>query len=223
MPSDLGFDNDGFVLPELRERDHIIEPLTPPPGMLINIPAFGMQEERAERRRTINQRCEFVAKLVDHKEPSVIWCQMNDEADFLERIILDAQQVAGRTPDARKIELYEAFADGSLRTLIIKPKIGAYGLNWQHCNHVVTFASHSYEQYYQSVRRCWRFGQKRPVDLDVIATEGEVRVLGNMRKKAEKAEAMFVALIREMQNATRVERDEMKCEMEVPQWLSARN
>ena len=222
MPSDLGFSNDGFVLPELRERDHLITPESPPPGEMFNVPAFGMQEERAERRRTITERTEYVAKLVDHNRPAVVWCQMNDEADRLEEIIPDAKQIAGRTPDDRKVELYDAFTSGELRVLIIKPKIGALGLNWQHCNHVVTFASHSYEQYYQSIRRCWRFGQKLPVQLDVIATEGEVRVLANMRAKAKRATEMFKALVQEMNNATRIVNQEVKTKTEVPTWLSTK-
>ncbi len=222
MPSDLGFNDDGFALPELRERDHVIAPETPPPGMLFNTPAFGMAEERGERTRTLDQRCGYVADLVKHDRPAVIWCHMNAEADRLAEIIPDAEQVAGKTPDERKIELYEAFAGGSLRVLVIKPKIGAWGLNWQHCNHVVTFASHSYEQYYQSVRRCWRFGQTRPVDLDVVATEGEIRVLGNMRAKAKKADAMFTALVREMAGATKIDREDLYTQpTEVPSWLSA--
>jgi SNF2 family DNA or RNA helicase len=172
----------------------------------------------------MDERCEFIANLVSHDRPAVIWCHMNQEADVLEEMIPDAKQIAGRTPDERKIELYDAFANESLRVLIIKPKIGAWGLNWQHCNHVVTFASHSYEQYYQSVRRCWRFGQKRPVFLDVVATEGELRVLGNMRKKAEKADRMFESLVREMASATRVERDESYIhQVEAPQWLCESN
>jgi hypothetical protein len=221
MPSDLGFDDGDFRLPELRERDHIIVPKSAPPGMLFNVPAFGLQEERQERRRTMQERCEFIANLVNHDRSAVVWCHMNDEADMLESEIADAKQIAGRTPDDQKIELYEAFASGQLRVLVIKPKIGAWGLNWQHCNHVVTCASHSYEQYYQSVRRCWRFGQKQPVDLDVVATEGELRVLGNMRKKAEKADAMFTELVRHMNDATRINRIEYdKKKVEVPSWLT---
>ena len=220
MPSDLGFLNDGFVLPPLNERDHIIKPSKPPPGFLFNVPVFGMGAEREERRRTLKERSEFIGSLVDHDRPVVIWCHMNEEADRLEEIIPEAEQIAGRTPDERKVELYEAFVDGSLRVLIIKPRIGAYGLNWQHCNHVVTHASHSYEQHYQSVRRCWRFGQNRQVDLDVIATEGELRVLGNMRRKAKKADEMFKRLVGEMANATRVERDDSYVNrLEVPEWL----
>ena len=220
MPSDLGFDNRDFLLPALIERDHVIKANTPPDGMLFTLPAFGLAEEREERARTIYERCGYAAELVDHDQPAVVWCHANAEADMLEEIIPDAQQIAGRTPDARKIELYEAFASGELRVLVIKPKIGAWGLNWQHCAHVVTFASHSYEQYYQSVRRCWRFGQKRQVQLDVIATEGESRVLENMRAKAAKAAQMFEMLITHMNNATQIQKvNEYTNEMRVPQWL----
>lgn len=219
MPSDLGFDDRNFILPELNERDHIIK-VKAAPGMLFPMPAFGMAEERAERRRTMQERCDFVADLVNHDRPAVVWCHMNDEGDRLEDCIPDAEQIAGRTPDDRKVELYEAFASGQLRVLVIKPKIGAWGLNWQHCNHVVTFPSHSYEQYYQCVRRCYRFGQERSVKLDVVATEGEVRVLGNMRRKAEKADLMFAAIVREMNHATTIKRDNHYTKpMEIPSWL----
>jgi hypothetical protein len=221
MPSDLGFSDDGFVLPALEENDHIITPNKPPKGFLFNIPAVGLSDERNERRRTLEQRGEFVANLVKHDQPAVVWCHMNEEGDLLEKMIPGSRQIAGKTPDDRKIDIYEDFASGNLQFLIIKPKIGAWGLNWQHCNHVVTFATHSYEQYYQSVRRCYRFGQKRPVRLDVIATEGECRVIGNMRRKADKANAMFESLVREMTQANRVERENPYVnQMEAPSWLS---
>ena len=220
MPSDLGFPDDSYILPELIERDHIIAPNTPPEGMLFCVPAFGLAEEREERKRTLIERCDLAAQLVRHDQPAVIWCHTNAEGDRLESIIPDSGQIAGRTPDDRKIELYEAFASGELRVLIIKPKIGAWGLNWQHCAHVVTFASHSYEQYYQSIRRCWRFGQQRPVQVDVIATEGEARVLGNMRAKARRVDLMFEELVQQMNSALRVERpNEYTITPKVPQWL----
>lgn len=223
MPSDLGFDNGNFLLPPLKENIHTVVPPTAP-GFLFNMPAVGLRDEREERKRTLTERCELVAKLVDHNRPAVAWCHMNAEGDRLAKTIPDAEQIAGATPDERKIELYEAFSKGELRVIVIKPKIGAWGLNWQHCNHVVTFASHSYEQYYQSVRRCWRFGQKRPVTVDVVATDGEIRVVGNLQKKAEKADAMFTALVREMNNAQRIERtnDYVK-PLEKPRWLSSTN
>jgi hypothetical protein len=220
MPSDLGFSNNGFVLPPLNEMDHIIKPHSPPDGFLFNRPAFGLSEERAERQRCLKQRCEFVADLVNHKDSAVVWCHANSEANLLEEIIPDAAQIAGATPDEVKLERYDAFTNGELRVLVIKPKIGAWGLNWQHCNHVVTFASHSYEQYYQSIRRCWRFGQKRSVRLDVVATEGEVRVLSNMRRKAHRADRMFAAVVEQMGKATSVKQvDQYINKVEVPAWL----
>jgi len=219
MPSDLGFDDGEFVLPGITSSDHIIE-VPPADGMLFSVPAKGMGEERAERKRTLTERCEFAANLVNHDRPAVIWCHMNQEGDLLESIIPDALQIAGKTSDEQKIERYEAFANKQLRVLVIKPKIGAWGLNWQHCNHVVEFATHSYEQHYQGLRRCYRFGQNEVVHNDVIATEGEVRVLQNMRRKANQADMMFKHLVEQMHNAQRVERcDDFTQEMEVPTWL----
>jgi hypothetical protein len=220
MPSDLGFADGPFVLPPLDVRDHVIA-APPPPGCLYTMPAVGMYEERQERKRTLKERCQYVAELVDHPRSAVVWCHTNDEADLLERTIPGARQIAGRTPDARKEELYSAFASQQLRVLVIKPKIGAWGLNWQHCAHVVTFPTHSYESYKQLICRCQRFGQKERVRVDVVATEGEVRVLENMRAKARRAEAMFAAVVREMVGATRIEReDPYTGRMEVPGWLS---
>ena len=219
-PSDLGFDDTGFILPQLIERNHIITPHTPPEGMLFTLPAIGLQEEREERRRTLTQRCEFVAELVNHDKPAVVWCHMNDEGKLLEKIIPGAREIAGCTPDEEKEEIYRDFASGKLLKLVIKPKIGAWGLNWQHCAHVVTFASHSYEQYYQSVRRCWRFGQKSDVRLDVVATLGEAGVISNMLRKSDQADAMFRVMVEEMNKAQKVKRPESgKKEMELPSWL----
>lgn len=220
MPSDIGFANDGFILPPLNQRQHIITPKTAPDGYLFSVAAFGLAEEREERKRTLEQRCEFAAQLAAHSEPVVVWCHANAEGDMLEDMVPGCRQVAGKTLDDEKEEIYRDFAAGKLRALVIKPKIGAWGLNWQHCAHVVTFASHSYEQYYQSVRRCWRFGQKRPVTVDVIATEGESRVIANMDRKAAQADRMFSALVAEM-NQAKSEKSENPYtkKVEVPPWL----
>jgi hypothetical protein len=219
-PSDLGYDDSAFILPELKENNHIIQPTKPPEGYLLTLPAIGLREERDERRRTLQQRCDYVAALVDHDKPAVVWCHMNDEGDLLAKMVPGARQVAGKTPDDEKEEIYSDFAAGKLRVLVIKPKIGAWGLNWQHCAHVVTFASHSYEQFYQSVRRCWRFGQKNPVRLDVIATIGESGVISNMLRKADQADAMFCQLVSNMDKANKIERpDQGQKAIEVPQWL----
>lgn len=220
MPSDLGFSDESYILPELTERTHIIKAKTPPEGFLFNIPAAGLGAERDERRRTLDERVAYVASLVDHKRSAVVWCHMNDEGDALEQAIPDAVQVSGKTSDDAKVEAYRNFSSGKCRVLIIKPKIGAWGLNWQHCNHVVTFASHSYEQYYQSIRRCWRFGQTRPVQVDIVATEGEARVVENMNRKASQASMMFDQLVRHMNNANSIKTDNRHInQTRKPAWL----
>jgi hypothetical protein len=218
-PSDLGYSDARFKLPELIEREHIIKPDTNPEGMLFTLPVFGLKEERDERRRTTRERCQLAAELVHHGRPAVIWCHLNDEGDLLEDMIPGSIQVKGSNTDEQKEEFYARFKDGSARVLIIKPKIGAWGLNWQHCSDVVTFASHSYEQYYQSIRRCWRFGQNRPVTVDVIASEGERYVRENMVRKAKAASEMFSELVREMNDSVTIEKTTFEQKMESPSWL----
>lgn len=219
QPSDVGFSDEGFVLPELIEREHTITPLRPAEGMLFTMPAFGLWEEREERRRTIVERCQLVADLVAHDRPAVVWCHMNAEGDMLEKMIPGSVQVSGATEDDAKEKAYEDFENGSVRVLITKPKIGAWGLNWQHCNHVVTFASHSYEQYYQSMRRCWRFGQKNPVTVDIIASEGEGRVRDSMTRKAASADKMFSELVLQMNHALYFERKDKTITPQLPSWI----
>jgi hypothetical protein len=220
-PSDLGFDDSGFALPPLVEREHIVETRTKAPGMLFSLPASNMQEEREERRRTIVERCEMVADLVQNTgQPFVSWCHLNDEGDMLADMIKDCRQVSGQDSDEAKEEAYQDFASGAVRGIVTKPKIGAFGLNWQHCAHVVSFASHSYEQYYQSVRRCWRFGQKRPVVVDLVVTEGEQGVKDNLRRKSEAADRMFSELVAHMNDAMGIARGaRFEKEVEAPRWL----
>ena len=220
-PSDLGFNDDGFLLPPLHEVEHLVEANSLADGMLFALPAVGLKEQREERRRTVQERCHTVAELVNHTgQPALVWCHLNEEGDVLQSLIPDAVQVAGADSDDRKEDRLEAFADGRARVLITKPKIGAWGLNYQHCNHVTFFPSHSFEQYYQAVRRCWRFGQKRAVKVDIVTTEGERGVMRNLQRKSDQADAMFSRLVAEMNNALAIERaNNMNTQMEVPSWL----
>lgn len=222
-PSDLGYCDDGFVLPPLQEREHVVESNTVPDGFLFSVPAYGMKEQREERRRTIEERCEKVAELVNKTgEPAIVWCHLNPEGDLLEKVIPDAVQVSGKDSDDAKERKLIDFAEGRARVLVTKPVIGAWGLNFQHCNHMTFFPSHSFEQYYQGVRRCWRFGQKRPVTVDVITTEGEQRVLKNLQRKAEQADKMFLNLVAEMNNVLRIDRtNDFTKEEVIPSWLSS--
>jgi hypothetical protein len=219
-PSDLGFDDGRFTLPELIETEHLVESESAPEGMLFSLPAENLFEQREERKRTIRERCERVAELVDTGNPAVVWCHMNEEGRMLEQLIPGSVQVSGSDSDEKKEERFLAFSSGEARVMITKPKIGAWGLNWQHCNHVVYFPSHSFEQYYQAVRRCWRFGQTKPVQVDIVMTEGERKVMDNLSRKAEGASTMFEHLVREMNNSLGIQKQNNAInKQELPQWL----
>jgi hypothetical protein len=219
-PSDMGFDDGAFVLPELIEKETVIPCSRPLNGKLFVEPAHGLQEQREERRSTIKERCEKAAEILDHDKTAVSWCHLNDESDMLESIIPGAKQVSGSMSDDEKEETFMAFGSGDIRVLVTKPKIGAFGLNWQHCHHMTFFPSHSYEQYYQGVRRCWRFGQKSPVTVDVITTEGELDVLKNLQRKAVQADRMFELLVGFMNQSVALnKKNQFIKKMEAASWL----
>jgi hypothetical protein len=220
-PSDLnGYDDSEFVLPPLDERQHTVKSSEPRAGLLFPIEALSLDEQRAERRHTIQERCEMVAALVDHDQPALVWCHLNDEGGLLERLIPDAVQVAGADSDEIKEDRLTAFARGEIRVLVTKPKIAGWGLNFQHCAHVTIFPSHSFEQYYQAVRRCWRYGQTRPVVVDIVTTEGERRVLRNLQAKARAADKMFDRLVHFMDVGSRVvQNGQFHKAEEIPTWL----
>lgn len=219
-PSDIGFDDGKFNLPPLHVRETVVHCESAFPGQLFAMPAVTMDEQRQERKITIKERCETVATLVSNSPSAVIWCHLNTEADLLEKIIPNAMQVSGAHSDEEKEERFLAFSSGQLPILVTKPTIGAFGLNWQHCSHMTFFPSHSFEQYYQGVRRCWRFGQTRPVMVDIVTTDGEMGVLKNLQRKSEAASAMFAMLVKEMQNAQSIKRHNSRNQNpEVPTWL----
>ena len=218
-PSDIGFDDGDFNLPELIVNTYEMTPETSPDGTLFTVPAFTLKEQRDETKRTIDERCERVCELVSDKDTSLIWCNRNDEGNLLSDIIPDAVQITGSDSDEKKEEAFIAFANGEINRLITKPRIGAWGLNFQNCNHMTYFPTHSYEGYYQAVRRCWRFGQKRPVTVDIVLTEGEKRIQANLENKSKAASAMFVKLINEMNNAQEVITTETLEKEVIPSWV----
>jgi hypothetical protein len=224
FPSDIGFSNEGYILPKLIEIEHelkcegrYIEGTLP--GFAL--PAHGLKEQREERRATIEDRCNKAAEIVNsHKGFSVSWCNLNDEGDLLEKLIPDSVQVSGKDSDESKEEKLIAFSEGNVKKLIIKPKIGAFGLNWQHCNRMTFFPTHSYEQFYQSTRRCWRFGQKKSVTIDMIYTQGDEQMIGNLKRKQKQAIEMFEKLVAEMNNSLSINNNIIYTKkMELPQWL----
>lgn len=224
FPSDIGFSNDGYILPELIEHDHelkvdgrFVDGTLP--GMVM--PATGLKEQRDERRATIQDRCEKMAELaLANDDYSALWCNLNDEGDLLEKLIPYSVQVSGKDSDQAKEEKLTAFSNGEIKKLITKPKIGAWGLNWQHCNHVLYFPTHSYEQKYQLVRRCWRFGQKRNVNVDAIFTQGDENMIKNINRKQQQAIEMFDNLVKEMNNSIAINNiKKYDKKMEVPEWV----
>ena len=220
-PSDLGFDDGAFILPPLETRPHIVEARNTKEGTLFDVPAIGLQEEREETRRTITERCEKAAELLsDGTDQGIAWCQLNDEGDLLTRLIPGAVQVSGSDDVEVKEERLAAFARGEIRVLVTKPKIASYGLNYQNCHRMTYMPNHSYEQMYQAVRRCWRFGQQHPVTVDVVTTTGGERVLANLERKATQADRMFTALTAHMRDAQAIRRTETyDRKAEVPSWI----
>lgn len=221
-PSDLGFDDDGFILPPLIETDMLVRASKPTPGMLFDMPAVTFREEREAVRRTIRERCEAVAeKVSDNGKISMIWCHLNDEGDLLEHLIPGAVQIAGKDSEEKKEEAAQWFigGDDEQRVLISKPKIFGFGLNFQHCAHMTYFPTHSYEQYYQATRRLWRFGQDSQVIVDRIYTDGGERMLQNLKRKADQSDKMFENLVRYMDQELHLKDTYHRQEIEVPKWM----
>ena len=194
-PSDLGFSDDKYNLPELIENDHIVTNKTPlsinGQGSLVALPARNFFEIKAEVRASIKERCEKAVELSHNHKTSVYWVNLNDEAKLISEIDPNSMEVKGPMSLDQKEEILLGFAKGEISKLITKPKITAFGLNWQHCNHTVFFPTYSYEQYYQSIRRFWRFGQEFPVTVDRVLSDGQTKILESIEVKKQKAISMF--------------------------------
>jgi superfamily II DNA or RNA helicase len=190
MPSDLGFSNDRYNLPKLILNKHIIEnqsmfDINGQTTMFVPI-AKSMTEVRLEQKQTEEKRCEKAVELAKNKT-SVYWCNTNNESSILKHSDKDAVEIIGSQSIEKKEEILLAFANGEIKRLITKAKMTSMGLNWQHCNHSVFFPTWSYEQYYQAIRRFWRFGQKNDVTIDMVISDGQTRVLEALQQKTKKA------------------------------------
>lgn len=219
-PSDMGFNDDRFILPPLVERQTVIDNVKLLPEELFPKIAVGLKEQRHERSLTLIERCEKAAELLTHNKPALAWCHLNQESDLLEKLIPGAVAVSGDDSDDRKEEIFLDFVSEKIRVLVTKPRIGAFGMNFQHCAHMTFFPSHSFEQYYQGVRRCWRFGQENPVIVDIVTTPGELSVLANLQRKAGAADNMFSQLVNYMNQAIRSDhRAKFNLKEQIPAWL----
>lgn len=221
-PSDLGFDDGPFMLPELITRQHRVTSQKTPDGWLFPVAANGLHEERQEGRRTIEERCQQAADLVNGTgKPFVVWCNLNDESDLLRRMIPDAREVRGGSEyDESNIEAFRDFKAGKQRGLVTKAKIAGLGLNWQHCAHTVVFPTHSFQDWYQLIRRFWRFGQKSDVIVDVVTSEGQINMISNLRRKEAQAQLMFSQLVALMNEELSIkESDPFTEKLTLPSWL----
>jgi hypothetical protein len=189
-PSDLGFSDERYKLPNLIENKVFVKNkknwVINNQIMLFNGIAKTMSEVREEQKNTFVERCEKAVELAENKT-SVYWCNFNDEGDLLDELDKDAVQLKGGMTIEKKEDILLNFANGNIKRIITKPKITSFGLNWQHCNHTVYFPTWSYEQYYQSIRRFWRFGQTQDVTVDLVLSDGQKRVIDTLLYKTNKA------------------------------------
>lgn len=190
MPSDLGFSNDMYNLPELHIKKHVVENKSQiaidGQIQMFNIVAKNFNEIRHEQKQTELERCKKAVELAAGKT-SVYWCNTNNESKILKELDPEAVEIIGSQSIDKKEEILLAFANGEIKRLITKAKMTSMGLNWQHCNHSVFFPTWSYEQYYQAIRRFWRFGQKNNVTIDMVISDGQTRVLEALEQKTQKA------------------------------------
>jgi hypothetical protein len=190
MPSDIGFSNERYSLPKLIVNKTVVanQSMIDVNGQIQMFTpiAKSMTEVRHEQKQTEEKRCEKAIELAKDKT-SVYWCNTNNESSVLKENDKEAVEIIGSQSIERKEEILLAFSKGEIKRIITKAKMTSFGLNWQHCNHSVFFPTWSYEQYYQSIRRFWRFGQKNDVTIDIVVSDGQTRVLESLQQKTQKA------------------------------------
>jgi hypothetical protein len=201
-PSDLGYSDDRYNLPPLRFESHTVGADYAPnldTGMLFPMQAETLQERITARRATVEDRCELAARITPTDRPFVWWCNLNAEADYLARSIPGAVNLHGGLKDDDKERILIDFSEGRIRTLVTKSSIAGFGMNWQHCADTgFVGLNDSFEQFYQAVRRFWRFGQTKPVNCHIIASELEGATVANIRRKESDADRMAAAMVLHM-------------------------
>jgi len=221
-PSDLGFSDKGYDLPPLHTVKHMVHNdqawNIDGQSSLFAMPAKTMTEVREEQKLTVQNRCEKAIDLAKGKT-SVYWCNLNEESALLGEIDRDAVQIVGGMSIDKKEDILVAFAKGEIKRLITKAKMTSMGLNWQHCNHTVFFPTWSYEQYYQAIRRFWRFGQQLEVTCDMVISEGQERVLDALEQKTQKAITLYENLVMNSNRDFSVSSKEFNQQVKLPGFL----
>lgn len=221
-PSDLGFSDDRYSLPSLHVDKHIIKNnrqwCIDGQNSLFVMPARTMSEVKEEQKTTVKERCEQAVRLASGKT-SVYWCNLNDESSLLADLDRDAAEIIGGMSIDQKEEILQSFAKGEIKRLITKAKMTSMGLNWQHCSHTVYFPTWSYEQYYQSIRRFWRFGQTKPVTIDLVISEGQGRVIEALQQKTKKAQDLYENLTKNVNSDFNINYKEFNKELILPNFI----
>lgn len=222
-PSDLGFSDAKHVLPDLNEIQTVVHNKRPlainGQHTMFNMVATNFQEIKAEVRATIHERCEAAAQKASEHDISVYWVNLNDEADIISKLDPATVEVKGKMDIDEKEEILLAFSKGEIKKLITKTSITAFGLNWQHCNHTTYFPTYSYEQYYQAIRRFWRFGQKKPVTVDLILSDGQTKIMESLVVKKDKAVSMFKNLTEQTNSDFTITKKEFDKQIKLPSFL----
>lgn len=203
-PSDMGYPDDGYILPPLDIIPEILPVELEAEGQLFPTSLGGVGGRSAVRKQTLHARCERAAELVGHEpaEPWLLWCGLNAEADLLTELVPGAVNVHGSLSPEEKAEKLLAFADGDIQVLITKPSIAARGLNWQHCARMAFVGlSDSYEDYFQAIRRCYRYGQTRAVRAHIVLSELESKIASNVARKEREADRFMTELVAAMRHA----------------------
>lgn len=221
-PSDLGFNYDRYNLPELIINKHTVNN-----NSLIDVEgqiqmftpiAKNFNEIKHEERSTVNERCEKAVALTGN-QTSVYWVNRNDESALIKKIDTDAVEILGSMSVDKKEDILVNFAQGNIERIITKAKMTGMGLNWQHCNHSTFFPTWSYEQYYQAIRRFWRFGQKREVTIDLVISDGQRRVIEAIEQKTEKAKSLYENLVLNVNREFTNHKKQFNNEVEKPKFL----
>lgn len=227
LPSDLGGDDTGYILPEIDRHIHVVaaDRMTDADqDMLFRIPEMSATSFHKEKRLTVNERCAKAADLANHNEPVTVWCETNEESDLLSKMIDGAVELRGDMKPDEKERILLGFADGDFRAIITKPKLAGFGVNWQHCAHAV-FASisFSYEQHYQAVRRSHRFGQTKQVRNDIVIADTEDVIWKAVNVKGKKHDEMKRRMSEAMnkaQNTGKVRTAYNRpLDLEFPEWI----
>lgn len=224
-PSDLGFDDSKHILPELIETETMVNNKSPlainGQHSMFNFPAQNFFEIKAEVRATIHERCEAAVSKANEHDISVYWVNLNDEASLISELDKSTKEVRGQMDIDEKEEILLSFSRGEIKKLITKTSITAFGLNWQHCNHTTYFPTYSYEQYYQAIRRFWRFGQRRNVFVDLILSDGQTRIMESLMIKKDRAIQMFQNLTAQTNSDFTIKKKEFDKKIKLPKFITA--